>query len=162
MNNVIQFPGDNPAAGGGGGPEDPMLEQRVGRLEEKVDRIEAILVRLEPKIMEVLHTGAKQAELNKVQLDVAELKSSAAKQIDLNKIQVQIAEILAGGAKQADLYKAQVELAEVKGRVAGLPTWWMLITAIITTWCAGFAIANYSLPKAAVSVEKSAEKAATK
>jgi hypothetical protein len=51
-----------------------MLEQRVGRLEEKVERIEAILVRLEPQIKEILLTGAKQADLNKVQLDIAEMK----------------------------------------------------------------------------------------
>ena len=34
-----------------------MLEQRVGRLEEKVDRIEAIFMRLEPQISEVLRTA---------------------------------------------------------------------------------------------------------
>jgi hypothetical protein len=122
----------------GGGPEDPMVEQRVGKLEEKVDRIEAILARLEPKIMEILHAGAKQAELNKVQLELLELKSNGAKQVDLN--------------------KAQVELAEVKGRVASLPTWWMLIIAILSTWGAGFAIAN-SVGKAPVPTEKSLEKA---
>ena len=44
-----------------------MLEQRVGRLEEKVDRIEAFLMRLEPKITEVLRTSAKQGDLNKLQ-----------------------------------------------------------------------------------------------
>ncbi|QGM45594.1 hypothetical protein [Methylocystis heyeri] len=46
-----------------------MLEQRVGKLEEKVDRIEAILTRLEPKIIETLSTGAKQADLTKLQID---------------------------------------------------------------------------------------------
>jgi hypothetical protein len=38
---------------GGGGPEDPMLGQRVERLEQKADRIEAILIRLEPRISEI-------------------------------------------------------------------------------------------------------------
>lgn len=116
----------------GGGPEDPMLEERVGRLEEKVDRIEAILVRLEPKITEILLTTAKQSDLNKLQVEVAEIKS--------------------GGAKQVDLNKAQVELAEVKGRVSSLPTWWMLIVALVATWGAGFALAN-SISKTPASAE---------
>ena len=60
--------------GDGGGPEDPMLEQRVGRLEEKVDRIEAILTRLEPQIIGSSATGAKQAELNKLQSDFIQLR----------------------------------------------------------------------------------------
>jgi hypothetical protein len=55
---------------GGGGPEDPMLEQRVGTLEQKVDRIEAILTRLEPKIGELLKSSEKQsADLNKLHLN---------------------------------------------------------------------------------------------
>jgi hypothetical protein len=54
--------------GGGDGPEDPMLEQRVARLEQ-------ILEKLEPKITEILLTGAKQSDLHKVQTDLAEVKS---------------------------------------------------------------------------------------
>jgi hypothetical protein len=53
--------------GRGGGPEDPMLEQRVARLEQ-------ILERLEPRITEILLTGAKQQDLHKVQVDLAEVK----------------------------------------------------------------------------------------
>lgn len=120
---------------GGGGPEDPMLEQRVVKLEEKVDRIEAILQRLEPKIMETLLTGAKQAELSKLQLQLIEFQGNT--------------------AKQADLQKVQTDLAEVKGRVASLPTWWMLIIAIISTWGAGFAMSNYAA-KHSPTVEKNA------
>ncbi len=64
QNNVFPLrPGEQKEgsdSGDGGGPEDPMLEQRVGRLEEKVDRIEAILTRLEPQISEVLRTGASR------------------------------------------------------------------------------------------------------
>ena len=76
-----------------GGPEGPMLEQRVARLEQ-------ILERLEPKITEILLTGAKQT----------------------------------------DIQKLQVELAEARGRVSMLPTWWMLIVAIVATWSAGAGI----------------------
>jgi hypothetical protein len=52
---------------GGDGPEEPTVEQRVSRLEK-------ILERLEPKITEILLTGAKQNDVQKVQLEMAELK----------------------------------------------------------------------------------------
>jgi len=44
-----------------------MLEQRVARLEQ-------IMERLEPKITEILLTGAKQEDLRKIQLELAEVK----------------------------------------------------------------------------------------
>lgn len=119
-----------------------MLEARVGRLEEKVDRIEAILVRLEPKISEVLQNTAKQSvDLNKLQLDFARFESTA--------------------ATKDDLHKVQIDLAKIEGRVASLPTWWMLITALITTWGAGFVITNY-ISKTPVPIEKAIEKASPK
>jgi len=51
-----------------------MLEQRVTKLEKDMGQISAVLERLEPKINEILLTGAKQADLQRTQLDVAELK----------------------------------------------------------------------------------------
>ena len=51
----------------GGGPGDSVLEQRAARLEQ-------ILERLEPKITEVLLTGAKQTDVQKLQVDFAELR----------------------------------------------------------------------------------------
>lgn len=135
---------DNPksTSDDGGGPEDPMLEARVGRLEEKVDRVEAILTRLEPKISEVLQNTSKHsADLNKLQLDFARFESSA--------------------ATKDDLHKVQIDLARVDGRVASLPTWWMLLTALIATWGAGFVITNY-IAKSPAPVEKTIEKAPTK
>ena len=44
-----------------------MLEQRVARLEE-------ILVRREPRIVEIALTGAKQSDLQAMRIDVAEIK----------------------------------------------------------------------------------------
>ncbi len=76
------------------------MEQRVVRLEEKADRIEAILIRLEPRITELALVGAKASDLLKMQLD----------------------------------------LAEVKGRLASIPTWWMLMVSLLTTWIAGAGI----------------------
>jgi hypothetical protein len=60
-----------PEKGGGGGPEEPQLEQRVSRLER-------ILERLEPRITEILLTGAKQSDVQKVHIDLAELKGRMA------------------------------------------------------------------------------------
>lgn len=116
----------------GGGPEDPMLEARVGKLDEKVDRIETILLRLEAKIAETLLTGAKQA--------------------DLNKLQLQVTEIAMTGAKQTDLHKAQTDLAEVKGRISGvearfssLPTTWAMLGIVFTTWALGSGILIFAM-----------------
>jgi septal ring factor EnvC (AmiA/AmiB activator) len=64
LNNVIPLR----KKGSGGGPEDPVLEQRVAavevrldKLEVKIDRIDQALQRLEPAIRDV---GLKFAELN--------------------------------------------------------------------------------------------------
>jgi hypothetical protein len=43
-------------------------------LEQRVARVEHILERLEPKVTEILLSGAKQADVQKVQVEVAELR----------------------------------------------------------------------------------------
>jgi hypothetical protein len=58
---------DDIGMGGAGGPEDPMLEQRVARLEQ-------ILERLEPKITEIFLTGAKQTDVQRLQVDLARIE----------------------------------------------------------------------------------------
>ncbi|HEX4765418.1 MAG TPA: hypothetical protein VH414_03985 [Lichenihabitans sp.] len=79
---------------------EPSIEERVSSLEAKIDRVEAILVRLEPKITEVLLTGAKA-----------------------------------------------LDLAEIKGRLSMLPTWWMLMVTVLSTWMVGAGIV-FTLVKA--------------
>jgi hypothetical protein len=49
MADVIHFPGQG-SRSGGGGPEDPMLEQRVARLEEDIKDIKASLRSIENKL----------------------------------------------------------------------------------------------------------------
>ena len=65
----------------------------------------------------------------------------------LEQLAPKITEILLTGAKQADIHKMQVELAEVKGKVSMLPTWWMLVIALIATWSTGAGIV-FALVKA--------------
>ncbi len=137
----------------GGGPEDPMLEQRVGRLEEKVDRIEAAVLRIDGMVTQILEAsakqsadiveikanGAKQADLIKLQLEVAEVKANGAKQVDLNKLQLDVADFKGTAAKQADLIKVQSDIAEMKGRLTGVegrftqvPTIWGMLGIVAT------------------------------
>ena len=100
-----------------------MLDQRVARLE-------AALERIEPKITELLLVGAKQADLHKVQLDIADTNGRFAR----------LEGILSQMPKQSDLAVLRSEIGEIRGRISNMPTWWMLIVAIITTWSAGAAI----------------------
>ncbi len=64
-----------------------MLEQRVGKLEEKVDRIEAAVIRIDGMVTRILETGAKQSA------DITEIKATGAKQTDLNMVQLDTAEM---------------------------------------------------------------------
>jgi hypothetical protein len=143
-NNVVSLrPGEQDIGrgfGDGGGPEDPMLEQRVGKLEEKVDRIEAILTRLEPKIMEILHTGAKQSA------DIVELKTSGAKQVDLTKLQADAAEIknklpvIDGRFTGLD-----GRLSGLSDRIGSLPSVWTMLGIVFTTWALGSGILIFAM-----------------
>lgn len=90
-----------------------MLDARVGRLEEKMDRIEGILLRLEPKVIEVLQTGAKQADLLRLQLEVAEIKGR-----------------LAG--VEGRLGTVDGRIAGVEGRFNQVPTIWAMLGLIST------------------------------
>jgi hypothetical protein len=51
-----------------------MLEQRVSRLEQRMERIEGILLKLEPQITELLLTGAKQTDLQALKAQVAKVE----------------------------------------------------------------------------------------
>jgi hypothetical protein len=66
----------------------------------------------------------------------------------LERLEPKITEILLTGAKQSDIQKLQVGLAEARGRVSMLPTWWMLIVALVATWSAGAGIV-FALTRAA-------------
>ena len=65
----------------------------------------------------------------------------------LERLEPKITRILLTGAKQADVQKIQVDLARLEGRVSMLPTWWMLVVALVATWSAGAGI-SFALLKA--------------
>ncbi len=65
----------------------------------------------------------------------------------LERLEPKITETLLTGAKQTDLQNLRVDVAKLEGKISTLPTWWMLIISVITTWSAGAAIV-FALVKA--------------
>ena len=68
----------------------------------------------------------------------------------LERLEPKITELLLAGARQIDVQRLHVELAELRGKISMLPTWWMLIVALVATWSAGagviFAMLKASRP----------------
>jgi hypothetical protein len=91
---------------GGSGPEDPMIEQRVARLEDDLKEVKSSLKIIEAAVSEIKHLPKMSDNL----------------------------------ALQRDFGALKAEVAEVKGRVSNLPTWWMLLLALLATWGAGAGI----------------------
>ncbi len=58
----------------------------------------------------------------------------------LTRLEPRIAEVLLTSAKSVDL-------AEIKGRISSLPTWWMLLVTVLSTWMVGASIV-FTLVKA--------------
>jgi hypothetical protein len=75
MSIVIQFPGAG--GGSGSGPEDPMLEERVSRLEEKFERIERVLQDMAPRIVELHARMATKDDVSTIRLSMKEDSTSA-------------------------------------------------------------------------------------
>ena len=114
MGEVVPMSARSREIGGGAdgsGPEDPMLEARV----EKLERVEAILVRLEPKIPEIaieLKQVPKYSDFARLQADVGEIRGR-----------------LDGVDKR---------LVGVEGRFSQVPTIWGIL-GILTTLMPGMA-----------------------
>ena len=104
---------------GGSGPEDPMLEQRVANLETDMKRVLGILVELQPKITETLLTGAKQADIHKLQLDVAEMKGR--------------------------ITGVEGRISGLDSRIGALPTTWTMLAIVFTTWAIGSGILLFAI-----------------
>ncbi len=99
-------------------PEDRMLEQRVAVLEGDVSKIKTILERLEPKITEILLTGAKRSDLESARAD-ARLESE----------------------------KLRGDVREVAARVGALPSTWTTLGLVFTTWALGSGLLIFTLTR---------------
>lgn len=139
--------------GGTGAPEGGMLEQRVAVLEADVGTIKGILERLEPKISEILLTGAKQADLHKTQLDVAELKGRITGLEDrfdgkfarfggkLSGVDGKISGI------EAKFSGLDAKFSGLDARIALLPSTWTILGIVFTTWALGSGILIFALTR---------------
>lgn len=65
----------------------------------------------------------------------------------LLRLKVKVTEFASTSAKSQDLQKVHIDLAEVKGRVSTLPTWWVLMVTVLSTWMVGAGIV-FTLVKA--------------
>ena len=127
------------ASGSGSGPEDPMLEPRV-------ERLERILASLEPKINEILLTGAKQADLQKLELKVAEIAATGAKQADLHKLQLDVAEMKGRiTGVEGRIGGVEAKISGLDSSVAKLPNVFTMLGLIVTTWGIGSAILVFAI-----------------
>src|SRR5215208_4771069 len=100
----------------GGGPEDPMLEQRVASLKPKVDRIEAILIRLEPRISEIAN------ELRQIPKEFGMLRAEVAR-------------------LDGRVSGIKGRMPGLEGRLGMLPTTWTLISFAVGSCLASAGLA---------------------
>jgi uncharacterized coiled-coil protein SlyX len=143
-----------------------MLEQRATKLEEDMGRINAVLERLEPKINEILLTGAKQADLHRTQVDVAELKGRlvateekltgrmTALEDKLTGRMTALEEKLASKITVVEekpvgrISGVEGRMSGLESRVAALPSAYLQLGLIFTTWGIGsgivFSIAKFA------------------
>ena len=101
---------------GGSGPEGPEMEQRVAKLEGRLDGMDK--------------------KLSSIDLTLSEIKSQMAKAADVAEIKGRLAEM----PKANDWATLRAEIAEIKGKLSNIPTTIQLLTMLITTWTAGAAI----------------------
>lgn len=107
-------------SGGGDGPEDPMLEQRVARLESVVSEIKDLL----------------QAQRQ----DITEIK------IALGRIEGKF-EKVSGQFEKVDGRFAGLDgrLSGLDARIAGLPSTWTMLGIVFTTWALGSGILIFAM-----------------
>jgi hypothetical protein len=59
MADVVEFPGERRPPPGGSGPEDPMIEARVARLEDDIKDVKASLKSIETKLTSIAESVAE-------------------------------------------------------------------------------------------------------
>lgn len=126
MGDLVPFPG---GSGAGGGPDDPMLEDRVAelearsmRVEEKLDALVAAIQRLDPAIREAV------GELKDTRRSITQI------QVDLAKVEGRVA------GYDARFAGIDARFNGLSERLSGLPTTFTLLALLLTTWGGGIAI----------------------
>jgi hypothetical protein len=125
--------------GGGSGPEDPTMDQRVASLEADMKDVKASLKIIEAAVLEIKHLP-RMSDYASLQKDFGALRADVQKDFGALRADVQ----KDFGALRADAQKdfgaLRADVARIEGRVSNMPTWWMLVTALIATWSVGAGI----------------------
>jgi len=127
----------------GGNPYDRGMEQRVSRLEEAMRDNTAAIARIDVAVAEIrtvlpsLATKAEvvqlatRAEVAAIKVDIAQLATKA----EVAEIKLDIAGLSARMdhqmATKSDVALLREDIAELRGYVKGLPTTWVMVTAIV-------------------------------
>lgn len=118
---------DSPLERASGGPYDRGMEQRVARLEDAMRDNTAAIARIDVAVAEIrttLPTLATKAE-------IAQLATKA----EVAELRVDIATLNAKIDNQTDTMSrflaTKEDIAELRGYVKGLPTTWVMVTAIV-------------------------------
>jgi chromosome segregation ATPase len=118
--NVIRFPGTI----GGGGSDGPVLEQRVTKLETDMARVLGILERLEPRIVELHATSAKQSDIAAVRSEMSAQRNSFKNEFKL--VRADIALLNAEAARLGARFEG------IDKRLASIPTTWQIVAILAT------------------------------
>jgi hypothetical protein len=109
---------DSPLERAAGWPYDRGMEQRVGRLEEAMRDNTAATARIDVAVAEIrttLPTLATKVEVSELRVDIATLNAKIDNQTEtMNRF-----------------LATKEDIAELRGYVKGLPTTWVMVTAIV-------------------------------
>jgi hypothetical protein len=98
------------SSGTGGSGPEDPMIERIEKLEGKMDKVEGKLSSIELTLVEIKATLAQMPKMS----DYASLKG--------------------------DFGTLKADVARIEGRLSNLPTWWMLMLALLATWGAGAGI----------------------
>jgi hypothetical protein len=118
---------DSPLERAAGGPYDRGMEQRVSRLEDAMRDNTAAIARIDVAVAEIRAVMPSMA----TKAEIAQLATKA----EASEIRVDIAKLCAKIDYQTETMERHMttkeDIAELRGYVKGLPTTWVMVTAIV-------------------------------
>lgn len=118
---------DLPLERAAGGPYDRGMEQRVSRLEDAMRDNTAAIARIDVAVAEIRAVMPSMA----TKAEIAQLATKA----EASEIRVDIAKLCAKIDYQTETMERHMttkeDIAELRGYVKGLPTTWVMVTAIV-------------------------------